>query len=225
MLYKLLLQIEKYPIDFLSHLSSSLPIIIGLISYKYLLKSHKLIILFFLFYFLKDSFALWLSLLKQNNLFIQNIEVIIETWILALILYYAFQSITIRIIGILVALGCGIIMIGTYQQNEVSSVGLTLFRIYSIFFCLSYFNKILKETRVKNILHHTLFWFTAGLLMYSAGTFFMALFSDYWYGDAKQVPDEVFDKYWNATQLLFTLFAVSSAYGLWVSKHDRTNLI
>ncbi len=79
--------------------------------------------------------------------------------------------------------------------------------------------------RVKNITKHSMFWFTSGLLIYSTGTFFIMLFSEYWYKDINKVSAEVFDKYWNASQVLFIIFCFFSAHGLWLSKYEQENLI
>lgn len=211
--------------DFITHLGSSLPVIFGLIRYKYLLLSSKLIILFFLFYFTKETFALWLSILKENNLYLQNIETIIETWLLLWIGFSCFKSPKWRWLALGLAISSSIASFLTYHSDGVSSISLSAFRLFAIFFCLSYFNKILTDIRVKNILLHMLFWFSAGLLVYAAGTFFIVLFSEYWYKDINKVPAEVFDKYWNASQILFIMFCLFSAYGLWTSRYDEENLI
>lgn len=89
---------------------------------------------------------------------------------------------------------------------------------------LAYFNKIIADLRIRNILKHTLFWFTAGLLVFVTGTFFTSLFSEFIF-DPKTVPDETFDFYWNINNILFVIFSALSALGLWVSKYDRDNLI
>ncbi len=225
MLERLLLLCEKYPLDFISHLSSSFPVILGLIRYKYLSVTTKYIIVFFLFCFAKESTALWLSLLKQNNLFLQNIESIVEISILFIISLYCFQSIKWKRVWLILSTICISISVLSYQSNQISSLSLSTFRIFSIFFCLSYFSKILIDVSVKDILLHTMFWFASGLLIYATGTFFIVLFSEYWYKDINKVPSEVFDKYWNASQVLFIIFCLLSALGIWISKYDKENTL
>ena len=70
-----------------------------------------------------------------------------------------------------------------------------------------------------------MFWFTSGLLIYVTGTFFIMLLSEYWYQDGNKVPIDVFDRYWNLSQLLAILFTIFSAIGIWFSKCDSENLI
>lgn len=209
----------------ITYISSSLPIISGIIRYKYLVLPSKFIIIFFFSYLIIETFALWLSLHKENNLYLQNIEISINIFILLGITLISFSTKQWRQIFTISALICFIVSLTTYKSDAVSSISISLFRLFSIFICLAYFNKILIDIRIKNILHHTLFWFLSGLLIFSAGTFFIMLFSEYWYKDINQVAPEVFDKYWNANQLLFIIFCLLSSLGLWFSKYDRENLI
>lgn len=225
MLERLLLLYEKYPLDFITHLCSSLPIILGLVRYKYLTLSTKLIVVFFIFYFLKETYATWLALFKQNNYYLQNIETLVETGIVLALGFSCFSSSSWRRLAIIIATICLSISLVTYKSDAISSGSLSSFRLFAIFFCLSYFNKIITDVRIKNILLHTLFWFTTGLLIYSTGTFFIVLFSEYWYKDINKVPAEIFDKYWNASQILFIFFCLLTAYGLWTSKYDRENIV
>ncbi|UFH55683.1 hypothetical protein [Spirosoma sp. KNUC1025] len=225
MLDRLLLLYEKYPLDFITHLSSSLPILFGIVRYKYLNTASKLIVSFFLFFFIKETYGTWLAVLKVNNYFLQNLETIAQTWIVLAIALLCFRTSGLKRLSVILGIICSIACIITYQSDAISSVSLSSFRLFAIFFCLAYFNKILIDIQVKNILLHTLFWFSTGLLIYSTGTFFIVLFSEYWYKDINKVPAEVFDKYWNVGQVLFIIFALLSALGLWTSKYDRENLL
>jgi hypothetical protein len=217
MLEKLLLLGEKYPLDFISHLSSSFPFILGLIQYKFLA--------FFALCFVKETIALWLSLQSHNNLFLQNIEPIYGTILIGIIFYYSFEaSANRRIIASCTALSI-LITVVFYKNTEVSSVSLSTFRLLAIGLILAYFSKLMMDMRVKNIMKYSMFWFTSGLLIYTAGTFFIVLLSEYWYQDINKVPIEVFDRYWNSSQILFILFALFSGVGIWFSKYDSDNLI
>ena len=120
---------------------------------------------------------------------------------------------------------CTLITLAFYKSNEVSAVSLSTFRLFAIVLTLAYFSKVVMDMRVKNIMKYSMFWFTSGLLIYAAGTFFIVLLSEYWYQDINKVPIEVFDKYWNASQILLILFTILSAIGLWFSKYDKENLL
>jgi hypothetical protein len=225
MLEKLLSLSEKYPLDFISHLSSSFPFILGIIRYRYLTINHKLILTLFALCFIKESIALWLSLQKQHNLFLQNIDPIYESILIGIIFYFSFETtFNRRIIALFTAVSVLITLL-FYKSTEVSSVSLSTFRLLAIGLILAYFSKLMTDMRVKNIMTYSMFWFASGLLIYTTGTFFIVLLSEYWYQDINKVPIEVFDRYWNVSQVLFILFAVFSTIGIWFSKYDSENLI
>ncbi|GAB3730333.1 hypothetical protein [Spirosoma lituiforme] len=222
---KLLQLSSKYPIDLLSYISSLIPIAAGLIRIKQLTKPAAFILLFFIFCFVKDTYALWYVLHALNTTFIQNIETLFQSLLTGVTYYYCFDKrLTKQVIAVITLL-CAVIIIVSYEEINVSVTALLSFRLLSIFLSLAYFNKILVDMRIRNVLRHTLFWFSAGLLIFSSGTFFIVLFSEYWYKDINKVPAEVFDKYWNASQILFIIFCCFSALGLWFSKYDRENFI
>lgn len=221
---RLLIFFAKYPLDFIAHLSSSLPIITGLFRYKYLTNASRLIVVFFTLFFFKETYSLVLALAKTNNLFLQNLDSIFETVFCGLIFYYAINKpLERKIIGIL-GLLFTLLLIYFYKSDAVSDIDLSIFRIYAIILTLLYFNRLLIDMHAVSIMHHTLFWFSSSLLLYSAGTFFIVLFSEYWYQGMDKVPADVFDQYWNASQILFILFALLSAVGLWMSKYDRSTI-
>lgn len=225
MLERLLLYSERYPLDMLSHFSSGLPIAMGLLRYKKLNRSGKFIWLLFIFYFVKDTYALIYSLIVPNNLYVQNIEQIICTFLVGSIYYYSFEKPLQKKLILSFTILCGLITIFAYDSLQVSTVSLSVFRMFSITLALLYFNKMIKDMQVKIITRHTLFWFTSALLLYSAGTFFIMLFSEYWNKDANRVATNTFDLYYNISLVLNIIFCCISAYGLLVSKYEQENLI
>lgn len=224
MIERLLSFIERYPLDFTAHLSSSLPIIIGFTRFSFLNKSLKIVWYLFIFFFLKDTYALIHMFLSPNILYIQNLEAIINVLLVGILFYYSVSNPVQKKIIVVLTLGCTAVTILFYSNNDVSSVSLAVFRAFSIILSMLYFNRLLVEMNVKSITKHSMFWFTSGLLIYATGTFFSMLFSEYWYQSSNKVPAHLFDKYWNRGQLLFIVFSLFSAYGLWVSKYDQENI-
>ena len=225
MFERLLFLCEKYPIDFISHLSSSLPIFTGILRFKYLSLTSKFILSLFTFFFVKDTIALWLSLKSLNNLYIQNIEVCVEIILTGLIFLYSFKKKNYTKVTVILTLICFVVVVIFYKGDSVSSVSLAVFRAFSIALSMLYFHRLLVDMQVRSITKHSMFWFTSGLLVYATGTFFSSLFIGYWYQSVDKVSAEVFDKYWNTGQILFVIFCLFSAYGLWVSKCDQENSI
>ncbi len=215
---------ERYPLDVCAHLSSLVAVIFGMITFRLHRPAHRYVWLLFVFFFVKDSYSLWYIYQKSTNLFIQNLETLFETALVGLIYYSCFSNRNSRRI----ILGAGILTTGvillTYSPDQLSLPSLLLFRVYSIVISLAYFNRILADLRIRNILKHPLFWFTAGLLIFVLGTFFTSLFSEFIF-DPKTVSDETFDFYWNINNVLFVFFSLSGAAGLWCVRYDRHNVL
>lgn len=100
----------------------------------------------------------------------------------------------------------------------------TVQKLFITALALTYLNEIVKEARIKSILSYSMFWVSAGFLIYSLGTFFVSLFGEFLF-DPKLVDDETFNIYWNLNNVLFIIFSVLSSIGLWFSKYDSENLI
>ena len=216
--------IKRYPLDIVSYLSSAIPICVGLLLLRFQRREHRYVWLLFIFIFIKDTYALWYSYWTKSNLFILNLETVFETALVGLIYYTCFSdTVAKRII-----LGAGILTIVvillTYTPDQLSLPNLLLFRVYSIVASLAYFNKILADLRIRNILKHPLFWFSAGLLIFVTGTFFTSLFSEFIF-NPKSVSDETFNFYWNINNVLFVIFSLLGAIGLWCTKYDRENVL
>lgn len=217
--------IAQYPIDFVAYLSSILPIVIGVCRHRYLTNNLKFVWLFFVISFIKDTYSLIVIFTEPNNWYVQNIEPIYQTVVVSAVFYWSFESSFSRRIIVALTTVCTLITLLYYKNEEVSSVSLSTFRLFAITLSLTYFNKVVMDMRVKSITRYSMFWFTSGLLIYVAGTFFIMLLSEYWYHDINKVPVEVFDKYWNSSQLLLILFTLLSTVGIWFSKYDSENLI
>jgi len=223
MLERILLLFGKYPLSFISDLSSILPIIIGLLNYKYLSRNVKIIILFFGMYLVGDIYMIYLAALKQNNLFILNLYPIGGILFLTISYITIFkQDNTRKLIGILAAVSLLICLL-YFKPLEISPVELFAYRLYIMILSLLYFNKILSDMMIKNILIHSLFWINSGVIIYAAGTFFISIFSEIIF-DPNLVDDRTFDVYWNINNVLFILLVFLSSIGIWLSKYERENL-
>lgn len=220
---RLLYLFEKYPLDLLTHLSSLLPIIIGTATYRDHSRNQRYIWLFWIAYFLKETYSLTYVYKAQANIHIQNLEPILYTIFIAYIFFVCFRSVAVRRVILVGAVVVCMVVIASFNRQNPSLYSLLSFRIYAIGLSLAYFNKIIADLRIKNILKHTMFWFASGLLTYATGTFFISLFSDFLF-DTTAVDDETFDTYWNLSNIVFIIFALLSAIGLQFSKYDRSNM-
>ena len=221
---KLYNQIKEYPIDFISHFGSLIPVFVGLFNYRWIAKEQRIGLLLFFFYFVKDTYSLWLSLHSHNNLYVQNIQAIIELLFIGLLYNAHFPTKNKkRTVAILVCLSTPLLLF-YYKQDAVSPEIQSIFRVFSIAVCLLYFYSLIDRMIVRNILTYSMFWITSGLLIYTAGTFFIFLFGEYIY-NPKEVSDDVFDFFWNTSQLLFMIFCLFFSVGLWFGRYDHENVV
>lgn len=216
---------QEYPIVSIAELITLLPILIGLFHFYSSKRDIKLLIIFFVCFFIRDILSNKLAYAKENNLFIYNLFSFVELSFLALIFYtndkiHSVNYKRIIIIGFMSAL---IINLFFYSTNDFSPGNFTLVRLYGMVITITFFGQILSEVNIKNILTYSMFWINSGLLLFFCGTFFIFLLSDKVLS-TKAKPD-VFQQYWDTNLIFYIVLCVLSSVGIWLSKHDEENLI
>ena len=222
MIERLFHLVEKYPLNLASHLFSLLPIVLGLTLFKCLSTSYRLVLVLFALYFISDTYSLWLVMTRVSTYPIQNLQPLFEISIITAVYLSSFQKNETRKWVKGAAILSAVIIIFSYRQQTISTVGLTTQRLFETITVLLYFNKILIEARVKNILFHSMFWLSSGLLIYAAGTFFFSLFSSYLYSDT--ISNEEFDPLWKLNQILYIILCLMASVGIWVCRYETDNL-
>jgi hypothetical protein len=223
MIERMLHLLGKYPLNGLSHLCSILPILVGLFNYRYLSRGLRLLLLLFAIYFVHDSYSLWLSVYRKSTFAVQNLQPLWETILIALIYLTYFQSHFLRKMIRICAISCAVIIVFTFRVDSISPVSSTIQKLFVTAMALTYLNEIVQEARIKNIVVYSMFWISAAFLIYSAGTFFVSLFSTYLYADI--TSSEVFDTFWNLSQILYILFTSLAAIGIRFATCDRNNFV
>ena len=211
--------ITRYPLDFISQLFALLPIFVGLIRYRRLSVPMKWVVLAFITYFLKDSVALMYSLRKESNLYLYNLQSFFEIAVVALIYSFSMPKQAKQILWL--AGGCLVVNVFFYSNQEISAGNLTIARLFIIVVVLLYLTHVLNEAVIRNIMRHDMFWLSAGLLLYAAGTFFVFLFGNYLFDVS--TSDETFDFYWSLQEIIFIIFCVLAAIGLRFSEFKNVS--
>lgn len=153
---------------------------------------------------------------------IQNLQPLFEIAVVTAVYLTCFQKNGAKKWVKLIAILSLLIVVFSYRQHTISTLGLTTQRLFVTVIVLLYFNKILIEARVKNILLYSMFWLSSGLLIYSVGTFFFSLFSSYLYSDT--ISNDEFNQLWGLNQILYIVLCLMASVGIWVSKYDTENL-
>ena len=225
MVEALIRQFCKYPLDFISHLFLLLPVTIGAYRQKYLTNTLLSVAIYFAVQFLQETVLLNYTLNKCSSIKLQQLLLILDTVILSEIFFLAFKDRKSNKYITLFALTISLLVSTIdYLIIPLTSISSSLFKLTIILFSLMYFNKILSENRIKNVLKHSMFWISSGFLLLGMGTFFSSLFIDYLLGDSKE-QDNAFDLFWAIDQVVICLQCILIAIGLWVSKFDKNNYI
>lgn len=212
---------KTYPLDVITHFFILIPLLVGMVRFPYLTRAMKLVLLFFFIDFCIETIQLFDVLKKRSTLYVPDVRASLNTGLVTGIYYAAL----VRLSQKKIIVGVGVIFvlfsIAVYSGDTVTPWAQTAFRVFAMGAALAYYNAILSDLNLKKIQHHSMFWFTAGLLFYAGGTFFTMLFREYLYDQT--TPDAVFDRYYNLTQILYIVFCLFGTVGFWVSKQDKNN--
>lgn len=216
---------QEYPIASLSELITLLPILIGLYYFRSTKIEIKLLVILFICFFIRDIYSNNLAYLKVDNIFIYNIFSFLELFFLALIFYSNSKIRSVKYKQIIVwgAATSLLIDVFFYSKNDFSVENFTIVRLYGILIIMAFYERVLSELNIKNILTYSMFWISSGLLLYYSGTFFIFLLGDIVLS-TKSKP-EVFHHYWNMNLLFYMFFCLLASIGIWFSKYDQENVI
>jgi hypothetical protein len=102
-------------------------------------------------------------------------------------------------------------------DDEIDSLSISVEYIIIIIFCLLYFYEEINVPQVTFIYSTKAFWIITGILIYSAGTFFLFLFSD-------NLTDDEWKK-WSIINYVFTILK-NTCFGIAVTiKHTPDPLL
>lgn len=213
----------KYPLDAISHLFILLPIVIGIICYPSLQKESKLFWFYFLSVFVKESIGLYTALHRTPNLYLQNIQSILDITFLGLAFYYALSDEKLRKTLLFVLTVCLLVSLIFFKVDAISPINQTAGKLFCICAVLLFFNDILKGLRIVSLTHYPMFWLSSGLLVYGAGTFLIALFGQLLASNA--TSEDTFEFFWNTQQIIYSIFCVFGAIGFGMSRVQRKQTV
>jgi hypothetical protein len=212
---------REYPVAFVAELTTLLPLVIGLFYLRSLQQDLKLLLFLFFIFFVRDISSNFLASLKENNLFVYNLSSVLEIFFLAFI-FYCNTSIKSKIYRRIIIYG-GIICLLTsvllYTRDDFSAGDFTIVRIYGMTLTAAFFERILSEVAVKDILKYPMFWVGSGFLLYFCGTFFIFLLSNEVL--SKYAERDVFKLYWDTSLLFYMVFCLLSSIGIHASQYDN----
>ncbi|WP_111627140.1 hypothetical protein [Larkinella arboricola] len=223
MFYRLYDIFTEHPLDLIAESISIFPLIVGVVRYRSLRKGVKFLILFFFIIIVRDFTSNLYAVRKVNNLFLYNLSAFFEVISVCLLFRFEITKKSTKKFVDYGALITVLLCVFFWRSNELSAGILTSSRLYELLVVLFYFRQLIEDMNVKDILKHSLFWISSGLILQFTGTFFVYLFANY----ALSINTEsgLFNLYWNMNQIMYITFALFSSIGLWVSKYDKNNFL
>jgi hypothetical protein len=215
--------ILAFPLDFIAYFLLLLPVIIGVYRQGYLTRNLVGTVVFFTVKFLEDTILNYYAIRQENNLDQQRGFFILDVFLLSFIYYPSFSGNKfIKTLLLTTTIGSLMALIVNYFFYSSLSLGAVVTRIILIMFSLNYFNKMLSENRIKNVLKHPMFWVSSGFLMFGMGTFMSTLFTDHLL-DKTKTSYTTYILFNNMNQIVISIQCILVAIGLWVSKFDQNN--
>lgn len=175
--------ILKYPDSFLPDLFLVLALGTGLVNYFFLDKPSRWLFRMLILSFVISLVQLHDAAFRQNNLYLYNINSLVEMCCIAAayrIELKSRQNQAIIITGLVIYL---LVFLYDFRWTNIAGIALGVQRIIMIVYALLYFHYILTKMQVQNLLIHAMFWVSAGAIVHAAGTLFVFLFVKVTLGD------------------------------------------
>jgi hypothetical protein len=205
----------KYPLDTVSYVVILIPFTIGLFFYAHLRKEERILLVYFLFTFLKETAALIIMLAGHTNLYLQNVQTFIDIFFFGFAYWYGLHSDRLKRYIMLTGGFCLFMAATSFDTQSISPLNQIAAKLFAVVAVLLFFTDILAELRIAHLSRHGMFWLSAGLLLFAAGTFLIALFSSILISAV--ISEDTFDLFWNIQQVLLTIFCLLASVGFWVS--------
>ncbi|WP_234735007.1 hypothetical protein [Tellurirhabdus bombi] len=202
----------------MANLATFMPLVMGIIYYKCLPLGIKYLPYFFSFVLARDITTLIYGVYRLNNLYLYNLSAILEAIFFSYIFYLSINKTQFRKGIAIILLIVLITDIFFWMPDDFSPIILTLTRVVEIIVTLLYFIELISDLKASNILVHSYFWLSSGLMLQASGTFFVSLFSSVVL--SKVINHADFNYYWNVNLIMYILFCFFATTSFWVSKYE-----
>lgn len=160
------------------------------------------------------------------NMYIYNWCNLLSSVIIALLYYNLFESRYFKwfaIISMLISIVAAFLDYESLFNPMTTNFNRFSYNIsgcFTIIIILLYFYQLLQSLQVTNLTKFSLFWFSAGALIYYSGTVFSYLYVNYTFNN----PDlAIVRSYWMIDALLFIIFCISLSFTVWYPVPSKTS--
>lgn len=195
-----------------------LPFTIGLLGFKRLRATSRIIFWLVAFSFITDAYGRVLWLLKLDNLFLFHFGPPVEFFIISLAFAKALKGfVNARIIlAIAVAFALASVLNTLFLQplHTNNSNAKALESVLIMGYTIMYFFKLSKEASILRLEQDSFFWFNSGALMHYAGTLFIVLYSDH----ILKYSVDLGMRIWFVYAIFLLVYNICLSISLWVGR-------
>lgn len=187
---------------------------------------YKLVVSFILLLFIRNAITFTLGELHIYNMYIYNWCNLLSSVIIALLYYNLFENRYFKwfaIISMLISIVAAFLDYESLFNPMTTNFNRFSYNIsgcFTIIIILLYFYQLLQSLQVTNLTKFSLFWFSAGALIYYSGTVFSYLYVNYTFNN----PDlSIVRSYWMIDALLFIIFCIFLSLTVWYLTPAKTS--
>lgn len=154
------------------------------------------------------------------NIFIYNWHNLLAFVLVALLYYTILGNRYFKIFSVVTITVSTIIALFDYQSLfDIQTVNFNRFSYntsgcFTIILILLYFYELIQRLQVPNLTKYPLFWFSAGALLYYAGTIFSYIFIENTFNSTIELRQQ----YWMIDSILAILFNIFLGFSIWYMK-------
>lgn len=159
-------------------------------------KALRVLFYYIIYSFLNDQLILFLSgtsLDDKTTFLLNSLFTIVEYSLFSFFIYLSISGKIFKILIVIASIGFLVFAIRdffTHKENPVfDSLPASIESILILIYCIFYFFDQLSKPTITFLYQTSTFWLVLGLMVYTAGTFFLFL-------QAADAPREVIDRFW-----------------------------
>ena len=210
--------IKNYPESYLSDLFLLLALGTGLVNYAYLNTQTRWLFRMLILSLIITIAQTHHAAFRQNNLYLYNLNSLIEMGCLTICYSIELQSSKKRWIlwaGFSMYL---LVFLYDFSWTQIAGIALAMQRLIMIVYALLYFHIILIRMQIQNLLTHSMFWVSAGAVIHAAGTLFVFLFIKVTLGDLS--PNGSYHLYITVVMIFLAFFYIILLVSFWLRRRE-----
>lgn len=211
--------IQKYPFSFLPDLALFIAVLSGILNFRYLNRAMQGLLLMAMLCLGIEVILIYYAAHRMNNHFLSNLTSLVM--MVGFARAYLTQILRYQIrLGIWAVLSCYLVVfVAAFEWTRISEFLLAVERLGLLAYVILYFRSISLEMRVANLLTHSLFWVSVGIIIYAGGTLFIFLNIRFNF-NSLTIFIRDYQIYWRYSLCVTTLLYSVLSAGFWLRRYE-----